>query len=56
LISTDSGAAAATIRRYWEQQRDAGSLKEDAKVTVSWHLGQLAGLGALVVLNFLVLN
>ena len=56
LISTDSGAAAATIRRYWEQQRDVGSLKEDARVVVSWHLGQMSSLGALVALNVLVLG
>ena len=56
LISTDSGAAAATIRRYWEQQRDAGSLREDAKITVSWHFGQLAGLAALVAVNAVVLG
>ena len=56
LISTDSGAAAATIRRYWEQQRDTGALKADSEVIVQWHFGQLAGFAALVALNVLVLG
>ena len=57
LISTDSGAAAATIRRYWEQQREGGSaIKEEAKVVVSWHFGQLGVLAALIALNFVVLG
>jgi hypothetical protein len=56
LISTDSGAAAATIRRYWEQQRDGGGIQEDRPVVVSWNISQLAVLLGLIAVNFLVLS
>jgi hypothetical protein len=56
LISTDSGAAAATIRRYWEQQRDDGSLKDDSQVLISWNVVQFAVLLGLIALNVVVLS
>ena len=50
LITSDSGAAAAHIRRIWEAGRDKSL---DAKVEVRWHFGKLAGLAALLLLNLI---
>ena len=51
LLGTDSGSAAATIRRYWENKK-AGS----GELAISWNLAQLAMLALLVVLNLLLLS
>lgn len=56
LVNTDSGAAAATIRRYWEAQKDRGSTAtkdSTEKVTISWHKTQLLALAGLLVLSYL---
>jgi hypothetical protein len=52
LVNTDSGAAAATIRRYWEAQKDRG-VSTAEKVTITWHKTQLLVLVALLVLSYL---
>ena len=52
LITSDSGAAAAEIRRRWEASRDLGLRSE---VAIKWHAGKLALLTALVVLNLFLL-
>jgi hypothetical protein len=52
LVNTDSGAAAATIRRYWEAQQERGSTVTE-KVSISWHKTQLLVLVALLVLSYL---
>ena len=48
LITSDSGAAAAYIRRIWEQHRDLDGI---ASVASSWHMKQIAALGLLVLLT-----
>jgi hypothetical protein len=52
LVNTDSGAAAATIRRYWEAQQERGSTVTE-KVSISWHKTQLLVLLGLLVLSYL---
>jgi hypothetical protein len=52
LVNTDSGAAAATIRRYWEAQQERGSNVTE-KVSISWHKTQLLVLVGLLVLSYL---
>jgi hypothetical protein len=52
LVNTDSGAAAATIRRYWEAQQERGSTVTE-KVSISWHKTQLLVLVGLLVLSYL---
>jgi hypothetical protein len=52
LVNTDSGAAAATIRRYWEAQKDRGNSTAE-KVTITWHKTQLLVLVGLLVLSYL---
>jgi hypothetical protein len=52
LVNTDSGAAAATIRRYWETQKDRGNNTAE-KVTITWHKNQLLVLVGLLVLSYL---
>jgi hypothetical protein len=52
LITSDSGAAAAEIRRRWEASRDRVL---SAEVAVKWQTGNLALLTALVVLNLFLL-
>jgi hypothetical protein len=52
LVNTDSGAAAATIRRYWEAQQERGSTASE-KVSISWHKTQLLVLLGLLVLSYL---
>lgn len=54
IPSSDSGAAALNIRRYWEQlQRDGhlGGAVEGTGVQTTWHRTQLIVLGVLVVLT-----
>jgi len=55
LISSDSGAAAAVIRRQWEQLRDSpsASIAGASGVATSWHIGKILILIALVVLTAL---
>lgn len=48
LITSDSGAAAAHIRRIWESGREKNL---QAKVEVRWYFGKLSLLLALLVLN-----
>lgn len=48
LVSSDSGAAAYTIRNEWERRRDLGLLTGRHTVTDSWHRIGLVALGALL--------
>lgn len=59
LLSSDSGQAAALVRRRWEEARDAGLLT-DARVerdrpVVRWHTGVIVLLVALAVVSALAL-
>ena len=56
LVNSESGAAAAYIRRLWEALRDArGSFPaSNEEVTVSWHRGTLLVLVALIGLTLVV--
>lgn len=59
LAHTDSGQAAAVVRRRWEELRDAGALDdprlERDRPEVRWHTGTLAALVALVVTSVVTL-
>jgi hypothetical protein len=51
-LSTESGSAAHVIRRHWEALRDTGRLEpgvQPGSLTVRWHLGTIAGMGALLI-------
>ena len=52
LVTSDSGAAAAQVRRYWEQRSDS----TDQAVVTRWHLGQLIIVSALLGFSFLSLQ
>jgi hypothetical protein len=52
LVTSESGAAAAHIRRNWEQRRENPGA---AHVASSWHFRKLIGLAALVVASAFVL-
>lgn len=56
LVNSESGAAAAYIRRLWEALRDAsGSFPvSNEAVRVSWHRGTLLVLAALIGLTLVV--
>lgn len=57
LISSDSGAAAYTIRAEWERRRDLGLLVGAGKVSRSWNVRVAAGLaGSLIAAVLLNLN
>jgi hypothetical protein len=57
LISSDSGAAAYTIRAEWERRRDLGPLVGESKVSRSWNVRVAAGLaGSLIAAVLLNLN
>jgi hypothetical protein len=55
--SSPSGAAAAVVRRRWEELRDAGHLDDPKLETdrppVTWHWNVIAGMVALLVLGVL---
>lgn len=54
LVSSDSGAAAYTIRTEWERRRDLGLLTGDKFITESWSWTELATSGALLVAAILL--
>lgn len=51
LLGTDSGSAAATIRRYWETRKEGSD-----ELVINWNLTQILTFGLLVALNFLLLR
>lgn len=50
LVTSDSGAAAAHIRRIWETKRELGG---QASVASNWHLKQILILASLLVVSVL---
>jgi hypothetical protein len=50
LVTSDSGAAAAHIRRIWETKRE---LRGQASVASKWHLKQILILASLLVVSVL---
>lgn len=57
--SSPSGGAAWTIRRHWEELRDAGYLddprQEYERAPITWHTGVIAGGSALLALGVVAL-